>query len=828
MQRTSIDFGIDLGTTNSTIAVLKGTEVEVFKNNDGAEFTPSVVWLDRKERILVGQPAKNQLQNDPANAYSEFKLQMGTDQEYTFSRNGKKMKPEELSAEILKSLKADVKQRTGEDLQTAVITVPAAFELPQCDATKKAAQLAGFKVSPLLQEPVAAAMAYGFQSESDKVFWLVYDFGGGTFDAAVLQVREGTIEVVNHGGDNHLGGKLIDWEIVNELLVPAVNKEYHLKNFRRNNSKWAGAFAKLKLAAEQAKIRVSRAESTDIIIEFLCQDDKGESVQFEYELKRSEVERIAKPFIVRSINICRKVLTEKRLGVGDIEKVLLVGGTTSVCGLRELLENRDEGLGIPLDSTIDPLTVVARGAAIFAGTQHIKLDPKEASEGEYFIDLDYKPVGPDEEPLVGGRVSGLNNETFSGFTIEFINKEARPEWRSGKIQLNSDGSFVTNLWAEKGHKNTFIIELNDPSGSKQETKPEILSYTIGVTISAPPLIHSIGIALANNEAIIYFEKGISLPARKRNIHRTAFEICQGRKGDIIKIPVIEGENRRRADRNRLIGSLEIPASEIKRTIPAGSEVEITIDIDESRIVRTKAYIPILDEEFEEVLKFGKESADSQKLLDEFEKEKKRLEKNRNEADLINDERADEILNKIENENMLHDVETSLMASQDDRDAADKCQNRLLDLKKTIDEIEDALEWPSLVKEAEEEIEHTNKIIKEYGETEDRRSANLLKREIDMAIDSRNPDLLRSKIDELFGIKIRVLQTQPGYWVGILEDLENMKDDMRDETQAEQYLSQGNRAINNNDLPSLKAAVKQLISLLPSEKQQGFKSTVTFP
>src|SRR6185369_11430658 len=200
MSRITVDFGIDLGTTNSAIGLLKGTDVEIIRNNENFDYTPSAVFIDKNGALAVGQSAKQRLEMDPDNAKAEFKLQMGTDAEYLFVRSGRRMKPEDLSAEVLKSLKSAVKQRIGEEFEAAVITVPAAFELPQCKATNQAAQLAGINFSPLVQEPVAAAMAYGFQSQSDKVFWLVYDFGGGTFDAAVIRMRDSMIQVVNHGG----------------------------------------------------------------------------------------------------------------------------------------------------------------------------------------------------------------------------------------------------------------------------------------------------------------------------------------------------------------------------------------------------------------------------------------------------------------------------------------------------------------------------------------------------------------------------------------------------------------------------------------------------
>ena len=294
MASLTIDFGIDLGTTNSSIAVRKGTDTEVFKNNEGFEYTPSAVWIDKADRLIVGRRAKERCFDDRENAASEFKLQMGSTEERLFQRSGRRLKPEELSAEVLKQLKADVQQRSGEEVRSAVITVPAAFELPQCKATQRAAQLAGLHDSPLLQEPVAAALAYGFQNGSDKVFWLVYDFGGGTFDAAVIHMRDGMFQVVNHGGDNHLGGKLIDWEIVEQLLVPAVNAQNRLADFRQGNPRWIAAMAKLKHAAEEAKIHVSRDETAEIVIDYLCSDDDGKPVRFEYDLRRANVRALGR------------------------------------------------------------------------------------------------------------------------------------------------------------------------------------------------------------------------------------------------------------------------------------------------------------------------------------------------------------------------------------------------------------------------------------------------------------------------------------------------------------------------------------------------------
>lgn len=817
--RTTIDYGIDLGTTNSAIAVLRGTEVEVFKNDDRAECTPSAVYLHKGGALFVGKKAKAKLEEEPENAFGEFKLKMGQDAPYVFAR-GLEMKPEELSAEVLKSLRADVKLGVNEDIDAAVITVPAAFQLPQCEATRRAAQKAGIVSSPLLQEPVAAALAYGFQTEADKIFWLVFDFGGGTFDAAIIQVRDGIISVVNHEGDNYLGGKLIDWDIVNKLLIPAVMKEHPLTDFRKGNPKWSGALAKLKGQAEEAKIRLSRAQQVDIEIENLCVDDRGDRVDFVHRLQRADVEAIMEPYIERALGLCRKALVAKRLSAGDVDRLLLVGGPTMSPYLRDRLADPDGGLGIPLEFRIDPLTVVARGAAIFAGTQRLEKSARpKAASGQYSIDLEYKPVGSDPEPLVGGTVAAPGGGTLAGHTIEFINAEAQPPWRSGKIALAPNGTFMTNLRADKARVHTFTIEVRDSTGLQHETVPDRLSYTIGLTITDPPLIHSVGIALANNEMEFLLTKGSPLPARRRAILRTAVDTRRGEGNQFISIPVMEGENRR-ADRNQCIGTLRIGSESIKRDVPAGSEVEVTIEVDQSRIVRTKAFIPLLDEEFEQVIdyrEYGKSVRSPDELRNDIQKQKQRIEEARKKATETGDPKAADVLSRIDSERMVSDVEAGLVHGADSEDA-DKVHRRLLTLKGAVDELDDALEWPALVAETERELEVERRIVNDSNikaTAEEKGRFAALEREIRTAMGTRDADLLRHKLEELDRLGLAIMLRQPGWWLGQLENLEKKKHTMTDQSAADTYIGQARRAINNDDLEALKAAVRQLVGLLPA-------------
>ncbi|MHC1739758.1 MAG: Hsp70 family protein [Anaerolineaceae bacterium] len=833
MPRTTIDFGIDLGTTNSTIAVYKDGKVDVYRNNEGFEYTPSAVWVNKHNHLIVGREAKEHLEEDSENAFCEFKRLMSSAERKTFARTGQSMSPEDLSAEVLKELKGHVRQRSNEEVTAAVITVPADFELPQCEATKRAAQSAGLTLIHLLQEPVAAALAYGFESKSDKVFWLVYDFGGGTFDAAIIQVRDGAIEVVNHGGDNFLGGKDIDWAIVEQLLVPALLNQTNLRNFKRGNKEWRAAFAKLKWHAEEAKIALSRKESFDITIKFTTADNFPEPFEFNYELMQSDVAALAEPFIKKTISICKQTLADKRLESGNIEKVLLVGGPTLAPYLRDRLNDPTTGLGICLDWTVDPMTVVARGASIYAHTQRMPTDQDDLDlqleNGLFVVSFpDWKFTGSDIEPIIAGKVSAPAGSALDGLSIEFINETAVPRWQSGKLPLQN-GGFMTTLWADKKSTNTFTVVLSDKIGRelKVVTDPAPLTYSVGLTFTDPPLTHSVGLALANNEFMVFFEKGTPLPAHKKgDTLKTTLPVHKGQKGDLIRILVLEGESPR-ADRNRKISVFEIPSDKVKMDVPAGSDVEVTINIDRSRLIKTNAYIPILDEEFDDVISMEADTVkfDPKAFGEELDKEKKRLANLKDQANATSDEKAKEVLQRIDQEELVQQADAAFAASSDDPDDAKKCRNRLLDLRRELDNMEDALEWPNLVQEAEKLIASGNEIAQQHGNAEEKRILQAEEAQLRVVLKTRDADLLSHQIESYRMAIFRILQRTGILQVIYFQNLCDRKAEMRDQTQAQQLMSEGLRAMNTNDAEKLQAINRQLAELLPNPPPQPDISTV---
>lgn len=826
MSRTTIDFGIDLGTTNSEIAVLRGTIADIIKNNLNNDITPSAVFIDKRGQMQVGQRAKNRLEdeNTADDVYIEVKRLMGTDHIYKFKTSGRNMRPEEVSAEILKSLRGDVQQRLGEDIQAAVITVPAAFEQKQCAATKKAGELAGFIQCPLLQEPVAAALAYGFQVDVTKEFWLIYDFGGGTFDAAIMKAEDCSITVVNHGGDNYLGGSDIDWAVIEQFIIPELSDNFNLPNFSRGDQeKWRTAFAVIKRAIEEAKIQLSRSE-TAYLEGCKFKDADGKQIDVDFKLTRDALIGVAEPIIMRSVSICKRVLKEKNLNPNAIEKLILIGGPTLAPYFREILQS---SLGIQLDYSVDPLTVVARGAAVFAGTQRFegRVAPKVAT-GQFAVELKYKPVGADEDPTIRGKIKSETVKNLEGFTIEFVNQKTH--WRSGKIPLEDDGRFKVTLLAEKGSQNIFTIELLDAKGSKQATVPESLSYTIGLTISEQTIPNSIAVALANNEADVFFKKGEPLPVKATHILRSTHALKKGESGDVLKVPVVEGEIEI-ADRNRLLGTLEIKGTDerVCRDVPAGSEVEVTLHYDTSRIIWTKAYIPMLDEEFAVKIVTNERNPDHKQLQQDYNDEIERLDSLHDKANEADDSRACEMLDEVTNSGGIESLEKLIIAAKGDDVAANQAEKLLLEVKVTLDRAENALKWPALVAEVNNALDELDELIKAHGKANHKERANRLREQTHDFIEQQRMEPLRKKLEKIIDLHREILFEQPGFWLGYFNYMTEEQEKMNDQIAAERLIDQGHQCINRGNVQGLRNVVAQLLRLLPHEVaeaiQRGYQS-----
>ncbi|WP_315293683.1 molecular chaperone DnaK [uncultured Actinomyces sp.] len=353
--------GIDLGTTNSAIAVLEGGEPTIIPNAEGARTTPSVVAFSKTGEVLVGEIAKRQAVTNVDRTISSVKRHMGTD--WTTEIDGKKYTAQEISARILMKLKADAEAYLGEPVTEAVITVPAYFNDAQRQATKDAGQIAGLKVERIVNEPTAAALAYGLEKGKEDELILVFDLGGGTFDVSLLEVGKdddgfSTIQVRATSGDNHLGGDDWDQRIVNWLIDQVKAKT------GADLSKDAVALQRLKEAAEQAKKELSSATSTNISLQYLSMTADG-PIHLDETLTRAKFEELTADLLERTKKPFRDVMAEAGVTVSEIDHVVLVGGSTRMPAVTEVVKELTGGR--EPNKGVNPDEVVAVGAALQAG-----------------------------------------------------------------------------------------------------------------------------------------------------------------------------------------------------------------------------------------------------------------------------------------------------------------------------------------------------------------------------------------------------------------------------------------------------------------------------
>ena len=347
-------IGIDLGTTNSCVAVMEGGEPVVIANSEGARTTPSVVGFTKTGDRLVGQVAKRQAITNPENTVSSIKRQMGTDHKVTL--NGKEYTPQQVSAMILQKLKADAEAYLGETVTEAVITVPAYFNDSQRQATKDAGTIAGLNVRRIINEPTAAALAYGVDKEDDQKI-MVYDLGGGTFDVSIIEMGDGVTEVLATNGDTHLGGDDFDQRII-DWMADAFQTENGI-DLRKDKM----AAQRLKEAAEKAKIELSSAMSSQINLPFITADATGPK-HLDMTLTRAKFNELTADLVDRTMGPVRKALQDAGLRPSDLKKVLMVGGSTRIPAVYDAVKKE---LNCEPFKGINPDECVAVGAAIQGG-----------------------------------------------------------------------------------------------------------------------------------------------------------------------------------------------------------------------------------------------------------------------------------------------------------------------------------------------------------------------------------------------------------------------------------------------------------------------------
>ncbi len=786
-KRTTVDFGIDLGTTNSAISKMESGNPQSIRTNTLKDTMPSCVFINRRGAIQVGDAAFNALKAEKLNAmknwdsgndnsFIEFKRTMGSDAKYNSSNAKRSFSSIELSAEVLKTLKSFEKD---ENVNTVVITVPAAFKNNQIDHTRQAGKLAGFQQVEIITEPEAAAWVYGLNSENKDGYWLVFDFGGGTFDAALLKVSDGIRQVIDTEGDNYLGGKNLDETIVDNIIVPHLKNRFVIDELLSDDYKSKILRNSMKFYAEEIKKQLSFSDETSILTnlgDIPGKDDEGNELELDMTVSINELENVLAPVFQKAIDISQELLNRNNLDGSKLAALILVGGPTMSPIMRKMLSDQ---ICKP-DTSVDPMTVVAKGAAIYASTIKRKDETIEINPTKIQLEINFEPASVfDEED---GVIKILEDKTESIIPNKVYANFGRQDggWSSGKIEINAIGEIVT-VHLEKGKSNAFSISLFDDKGNKLECEPSSFNILQGGKGGSAVLPYNIGIEIQDrNTGKLQFRtvdgltKTKQLPASGTMSYlKTPKQIRPGMDSDFLEIAIYQGEHgadRSRAIYNHHINTIYITGSDLPALLPANSDVDIELKIDINQKITGLATFPHLAFTFEFECETVTDTTGDDKanyLSNEINKGLRSVRQLKSKG-----------INGAEIDKAVKELEEIKSQFEKDKSASDKQQQTLENLRKVlkvVDKLEGDREWPEMEKELKEAFYKLEEINKKKGNEQTTKMVNDIKPNVEQAIrdkDKKNTPALIEMINTL-GFELERLEHLIGFILFLDRDFDSI-------------------------------------------------------
>jgi len=777
MASNKIIYGIDLGTTNSAIARFENGQAVIKKSPTQGDTTPSCVTINPKGRLLVGAKAYSQLAKDWAlsfvkegykrNTYVEFKRIMGTDEtlySYNLEKSGQDpyLTPERLSAEVLKTLRSYV---LDDEVKEAVITVPALFNNNQKDATKRAALIAGFDHFELIQEPVAASVAYGLASKMKNAYWLVFDFGGGTFDAALMRIEDGIMKAVDTAGNNHLGGKDIDTAIVEQIIIPYLANEYSIIECEKKE----GFRSMWKSKAEEAKIALSFQDSyaiqTDLGDEYGT-DDNNMEFELDLTITQDDLEPVAAPIFQKAIDITKTLLERNNLDGKDLGALILVGGPTHSPILRRMLR---EQITPNVDTSIDPMTAVACGAALYGSTIDVPeaLMDQRRDRSKVQLEIAVKSTSVEEIEFAAVKFLKDKSEDYGEDSIYVDLVRTDGEFNTGRVRIGVDGDAL-ELKLKTDCTNVFEIRCYDSKGDKIDCEPQTISIIQGIDgIGDAVLPLHLGLATVDEDDDVVFtpleglKKNLPLPAYGKNgsIRMvTDREIRPGMTTDKVIFPILQTDkdiDQMKREHKKLkriycthLYDCYFTGDDIPSILPAGSEINVTIHADKSGTVDDFTVdIPYLNMDItitDRLTSVKSKVADPEVYLADIEDARKKLQSLDNTA-----------LNQ-----QLDDAADSFTASKDkERDQKEKALETLKDVLSKIDTEYSLGDWQRM----------ENKLLGMYRElTEDNRKygndkttvvIQKLKTDVDRIIAAKDMDAANQLYDQMWQLDYKLAEIE---------------------------------------------------------------------
>ena len=814
----SINYGIDLGTTNSLIAKFSNGQVEIFKNISGLKETlPSVVAF-RKERIIVGDKAKEYVEKDPANVFSGFKRKMGTGEQFFASDIGAFKSPAELSAMVLKELKQFI--YNGETPDAAVITIPASFDTIQSNATKEAGYLAGFKEVVLLQEPIAASLAFANKRDDQdelKGQWLVYDLGGGTYDVALVRFQEDELRVTDHEGDNYLGGLDFDAAIIEHIIVPELEKTGLFPNIgkelRGGGSKYNRLYYILLHKAEEAKIELSSRSETEI--EFEVEDENGEEHEMCVTVTRAAFEDCIRPQITYSIDLIKKLLEKNKLTGQDITEIILIGGSTYIPLVRELVGT---GLGIAVNCTVDPTTAVAIGAAYFAGTRRRQAPVTPVMEtAAQPIDLQCRTAfaktsrEPEEYFAAAFTGSALSQK------LSYRIRRMDGGYDSGQKPLAERISDMLPLVPFAS--NSFKLEVMDEAGNVLPLNIPAIEISHGkFSIQGQPLPDDICIEVDDilhktTKLELIFEKNNVLPLRK-TIIREAGKIVRRDTDERIIINVLEGNRYALPASNLPIGIIEIKSADLQQDLVKGSDIEIVLEINESRDLKVTATLLMNDQEFTNVFVPTVRQVSIERMRGELKDLLYEARIQMNDAQRHEHyELAAQLQMISEKLNAAYERAANIGAD-DITDEKYQLEERKRALAKELDSLSKDTHLNEIIDEYLSERDYTQRLLQDANDAARMSRLEKIIQQEEQYLASQSLHVIKGNISELRRLKWEINKHDPVYLAGLYHYFNSLPDeDFSDPKAARNHLELADKAIERQNYSELLALIYRIDHLV---------------
>lgn len=618
MPKHFVKLAIDHGTTNSSIALMDRNGPRVICRDGEDSVMPSAVFYYASGEQRVGRSARLAMMTcnaEEGTGHTGYKPYLGQKMKYEFPAAGKTLTDIDLGAIVIRQLLLAYREKTQLPMPKAcLITIPAKFDQAAADATRQAAKQAGLIFTPTLDEPIAAALAYGFTSHDDRANLLIFDIGGGTTDVSLVSIRDQQMRVPadGHCGDRDLGGIHFDHKLLDHFL-PDLKRQYALDDFQQNSRKYGNAWGRLTLALEEAKIDLSTNAEAIVSIQELCKDDRGKTVDVNLSLSRDVYEQLIVTDVRKAVHLCRTLLDNNRMTPQDIDKVILVGGPSKTPLIRHMLS---EAFGKEPDQSIDPMTAVVQGAVIYAATVEIPSELDEppdgdSAPGQVRVTMQYEGSSKLSTCYVCGKVEGSIGDN-EDLVIELRRNDS--QWSSGALPVQPDGTFgmqVLLIESTKPTRSDFTTTVRDARGNvlAEVEEPQIW-HPYPDPDFKPPLPYSLRIAEVSARAKVLLPRGKPLPARGEGVFTTTKPLDKGTAAEI-RIPVMQGVTHLFGNEDpgvscsAHIGTVVIQGSDdrLTRDLPEGSTIELTIHVSESREIHVVAYVPLLETDFEAAFHF---------------------------------------------------------------------------------------------------------------------------------------------------------------------------------------------------------------------------------